>query len=152
VRGRKKQDLKSEGAEWAERMGYHWAVNTDSAVPFDGFLYNECIIIAVKLKKVRYGLGENPMIEEKFPEEVALLRSLPVPQSIIRELWVRTQNERMYRRFAILPGMTAEIEENTKENYRNPHYREAYWKNAPYHVEIPIPRRDPGKSVSPKTP
>ena len=52
----------------------------------------------------------------------------PSRPSCIREFWVRTQNERAFRRFYVLPETTAEIEENTKEGYRNTHYREAYWK------------------------
>ena len=36
---------------------------------------------------------------------------------------------------------TAEIEENTYERYRNTHYREAYWKKAPYRIEISSDRK-----------
>jgi len=138
MRGHPGSNLKDEAKEWAKRMGYHWAENTDRSVPFDGFLYRDGIIVAVKMKKVRYGLDDNCIIEHKFPDDVADLRTLPLPLYIIRELWVRTQNERAYRRFYILPGTTAEIEENTAENYRNTHYREAYWKKAPYRIEIPL--------------
>jgi hypothetical protein len=131
---------KDEMRKWAERMGYHWAENTDPSVPFDGFLYRMAMVIAVKKKKIRYGLADNCIIENKFPEDVSDLRSLPVPPYVFRELWVRTQNERAYRRFYIAPDMTAEIEEITRDNYRNTHYREAYWKKAPYRIEIPLHR------------
>ena len=138
MKGRPPADLKGEGKQQAERMGYHWTDNTDPALPFDGFMYHEGAMAAVKLKKVRYGPGDDCIIEEKFPEAVAEIRSLPVPPHVIRELWLRTQNERAYRRFYILPGTTAEIEENTKEGYRNPHYREMYWKKAPNRIDIPL--------------
>jgi hypothetical protein len=138
-------NLKDEAKEWAERMGYHLAENTDRSVPFDGFLYRDAMVIAVKLKKIRYGLDTDCIIEKKFPDDVADLRSLPVPQYVFRELWVRTQNERAYRRFYILPDMTAEIEEITRDNYRNTHYREAYWKKAPYSIDIHLRRKEGGE-------
>jgi len=122
-------------------MGYHWTDNTDPSIRFDGFMYRPLIVLAVKLIKTRYGLSDDCIIEQKFPDHVAELRALPLPLYVIRELWVRTQNERAWRRFYILPDTTAEIEENTAENYRNPHYREEYWKKAPYSVEIPLKKR-----------
>jgi hypothetical protein len=142
MKGRPGPDLKDEAKEWAERMGYHWAENTDLSVPFDGFLYRKGMMIAVKMKKLRHGLDENCIIENKFPDDVADLRSLPVPPYVIRELWVRTQNERAYRRFYISPDMTAEIEEVTRDNYRNTHYRKEYWEKAPYRIDISLHRRE----------
>ena len=139
MKGRRVPDLKGEGKAFAERMGYHWAENTDIAVPFEGFMYREAVMIAVTMMKTRYGLGADPVIEDKYPDAVAEVRSLPLPPYVFRELWLRTQNERMYRRFLIMPAATAEIEENTRDGYRNPHYREAYWKKAPYRVDIPLP-------------
>jgi hypothetical protein len=149
MKGRPGPNLKDEAKEWAERMGYHWAENTDTSVPFDGFLYRDAMIIALKMKKIRHGLDENCIIEKKFPDDVADLRSLPVPPCVFRELWVRTQNERAYRRFHIAPEMTAEIVEVTRDNYRNTHYREAYWNKAPYQIEIPL-RMEGGKEGSNK--
>jgi len=134
-------------------MGYHWLENGDAGVPFDGLMYRKAVMVAVKLTKIRYGLDDDCIIENKFPDLVADLRSLPIPPYVLRELWVRTQNERAFRRFYILPGTTAEIEENTKENYRNTHYREAYWKKAPFRIDIPFREEgDSGKNDSPKTP
>ena len=145
MKGRPGPDLKDEAKEWAERMGYHWAENTDLSVPFDGFLYREGMMIAMKIKKLRHGLDENCIIENKLPDDVADLRSLPVPPYVIRELWVRTQNERAYRRFYISPDMTAEIEEVTRDNYRNTHYRKEYWMKAPYSIDIPLRRKEGGE-------
>jgi hypothetical protein len=140
VRGRKGQNLRNEAKIWAAKLGGNWAENTDASVLFDGFLYREGGVTAVKLKKLRYGLDIDCIIEDKLPDDVADLRSLPLPQWVSRELWVRTQNERVYRRFVILPGTTAEIEVNTAENYRNTRFREAYWKNAPYRLDIHFER------------
>jgi hypothetical protein len=138
MRGRPAYSLKDEAKKCAEQMGYHWLENSDAGVRFDGLMYRQALMVVVKLKKVRYGLDDDCIIEEKFPDDVADLRSLPVPPYVLRELWVRTQNERAWRRFYILPETTAEIEENTRENYRNTHYREAYWKKAPYRIDIPF--------------
>ena len=138
MKGRPKTDMKDEAKTFAELMGYHWIDNTDPSMRFDGLMYRSSRMVAVKLKKVRYGLGENCFAEDKFPDDVAMLRALPLPLYVLRELWVRTQNERAWRRFYILPDTTAEIEVNTAENYRNTHYREEYWKKAPYSIDIPL--------------
>lgn len=142
MRGHPAASLKDEAKKYAERMGYHWTDNTDPSVKFDGLMYRTDVLVAVTLKKIRYGLADDGIIEHKFPEDVAEIRTLPLPLYVLRELWVRTQNERPYRRFYILLETTAEIMENTRENYRNTHYREKYWKEAPYRIEIPIPDRD----------
>jgi len=120
-------------------MGYHWLSNTDPALLFDGLMYRSAAVVAVILKKVRYGLSDNCIIEKKFPDEVNSIRVLPMPEFVLREIWIRTQNERAWRRFYILPETTAEIEFNTAEHYRNTHFREDYWKDAPYRLDIPLP-------------
>jgi hypothetical protein len=152
MKGKQPEDLRSDAKACAERMGYHWAENMDPTLPFDGFMYRETVMVAVKLNKVRYGIGDNCIIEQKFPDDVAALRTLPLPPYVIREFWVRTQNERAFRRFYVLPGTTAEIEENTKEGYRNTHYREAYWEKAPYRINISLRRADREDTSSQKTP
>ena len=152
MKGPRPASLKDEMKKWARHMGYHWAENTDPSVPFDGFLYRDAMVIAIKMKKLRYGLADNCIIENKLQDEVADLRNLPVPPYVVRELWVRTQNERAYRRFFIAPDMTAEIEEITRDNYRNTHYREAYWKKAPHRIEITLRREGNEKGLSQKNP
>jgi hypothetical protein len=144
MRGRPATSLKGEAKRFAEQMGYYWMENTDPSVRFDGLIYREALVVAVKLKKVRYGLSDDCIIEQKFPEDVADLRTLPLPLYVLRELWVRTQNVRSWRRYYTLPDTTVEIEINTAENYRNTHYREEYWKKAPYRIAIPL-RKEGGK-------
>jgi hypothetical protein len=60
---------------------------------------------------------------------------------VLRELWIRTQNERAWRRFYILPYTTAEIEFNTAENYRNTHFDEEKWRHALFRIDIPLPTK-----------
>jgi len=69
------------------------------------------------------------------------MRLLPLPASVLRELWIRTQNERAWRRFYILPETTAEIEFNTAENYRNTHFDKEKWRNAPFRIDISQPSK-----------
>jgi hypothetical protein len=72
---------------------------------------------------------------------------------VSRELWLRTQNERAFRRFWVIPGTTTvEIEEVARDGYRNPHYRKEYWEKAPYRVEILFEKEGKGESNSQKTP
>jgi hypothetical protein len=152
MKGKPGSNLRHEAKKWAERGGYHWAENTDPSVPFDGFLYRDAMIIAIKLRKLRHGLDDNCIIENKLPDEVADLRNLPVPPCVFRELWVRTQNERAYRRFYISFNMTAEIEEITRDHYKNTHYREAYWKKAPYRIDILLHKEREKEGLSQKSP
>ena len=152
MKGKQPEDLRSAWKSCAEKMGYHWAENSDPALPFDGLMYHGNAMVAVRLKKVRYGIGNDCIIEQKFPEDVVALRSLPLPPYVVRELWIRTQNERAYRRFYVLPGTTAEIEENTKEGYRNIHYREAYWKKAPFRRVIPLRKEEGGEKLKSEKP
>lgn len=100
-------------------------------------MYRTAAVVAVRLKKVRYAISDDCIVEKKLPDEVNALRSLPMPVCVLRELWIRTQNESAWRRFYILPETTAEIEFNTAEKYRNTHFREKDWENAPYRLAIP---------------
>jgi len=120
-------------------MGYHWVKNTVTDLPFDAFMFRQAVIAAIKVKKVRYAIEDDVIIEKKFPDEVKSLRLLPLPKQVLHELWIRTQNERAWRRFYILPDTTAEIEFNTAENYRNTHFDEEKWRNAPFRIDIPLP-------------
>jgi hypothetical protein len=139
MRGAKPTTAVEEAQCCAEKMGYHWVKNSAADLPFDGFIIRSAVIAAVKLKKVRYAIEDEVIIEKKFPDEVKNLRLLPLPLSVLRELWIRTQNERAWRRFYILPETTAEIEFNSAENYRNTHYNEEKWRNAPFRIDLPLP-------------
>ena len=136
MRGRKPTTAIEEAQCCAEKMGYRWVKNTVKDMPFDAFMFRQAVIAVVKVKKVRYAIDDEVIIEKKYPDEVCELQSLPLPLSVLRELWIRTQNERAWRRFYIFPETTAEIEFNTAENYRNTHFDEEKWRNAPFWVEI----------------
>jgi hypothetical protein len=139
MRGIKPTTAIEEAQRCAEKMGYHWVKNIAADLPFDAFMFRQAVIAVVRVKKVRYAIDDDVIIEKKFPDEVCELRSLPLPPSVLRELWIRTQNERTWRRFYILPETTAEIAFNTAENYRNTHFNEEKWRHAPFRIDIPLP-------------
>jgi hypothetical protein len=86
------------------------------------------VIAVVKVKKVRHSIDDRTPAEKFFPDEIAALRNLPMPLFVLRELWVRTQNERAWRRFYILSDVIGELGFNKVEGYVNPHYDEEKWK------------------------
>ena len=94
MKGKQPENLRTGWIDCAHRMGYFCAENNEIALPFDGLMYRAAIVVAVKLKKVRYSPGEDFILEKKFPDEVAALRTLPLPPTVARELWLRTQDER----------------------------------------------------------
>jgi len=64
-------------------------------------MFRLVVIAAIKIKKIRHAVDENAFVEKIFPEEVEVLRSLPLPLHVLRELWIRTQNDWAWRRFYI---------------------------------------------------
>jgi hypothetical protein len=132
MKGPQPSKIRDEAKICAGNMGYRWVENTEPDLPFDAFMFRPGVIVAVKLKKIRYTIDNDVIIESKYPDDVEMLRSLPLPPCVIRELWVRTQNERAWRRFYILPNTTAEIEFNSAEGYRNTHFDEKKMRNAPF--------------------
>ncbi len=128
TRGKKPTTALQEAQSCAEKMGYRWCRNTDPKFPFDAIIFRNAVIAVVKVKKVRYSIDDKTPAEKFFPEEVNALRSLPMPAHVLRELWVRTQNERAWRRFYILHDAVGELGFNVVEGYVNPHYNEEKWK------------------------
>jgi len=128
TRGKKPTTAIDEAKACAEKMGYRWCRNTDPAFPFDAFMFRDMVITVVKVKKIRYAIHEKNPIEKKFRDEIEALRSLPMPALVLRELWVRTQDERAWRRFMVLGDVVGELGFNKIEGYVNPHYDEEKWK------------------------
>jgi hypothetical protein len=128
TRGKKPTTAIDEAKACAEKMGYRWCRNTDETFPFDAFMFRDMVIAVVIVKKIRYAIsGKNP-IEKRFPDEIEALRSLPMPALVLRELWVRTQDERAWHRFIVLNDVVGELGFNKVEGYVNPHYDEEKWK------------------------
>ena len=78
---------------YLHRMGYFCAENNETSLPFDGLMYRDAVVVAVKLKKVRYSPGEDFILEKKFPDKISALGPSP-PVHRAPRVWLRTQNER----------------------------------------------------------
>jgi len=128
TRGKKPTTALDEAKRCAEKLGYRWCRNTDPEFPFDAVMFRDAVIAVVKVKKIRYSICDKTPAEKFFPDEILALRSLPLPVFVLRELWVRTQNERAWRRFYILSDAVAELGFNVVEGYVNPHYDEEKWR------------------------
>ena len=138
TRGKKPTTALDEAKNCAEKMGYRWCRNTDPEFPFDAFIFRDMVIAVVKVKKIRHSIDDKSPIEKFFPDEIAALRSLPMPLHVLRELWVRTQNERAWRRFYILSDVVGELGFNVVEGYVNPHYDEEKWKTGQHIIINPL--------------
>jgi hypothetical protein len=77
----------------------------------------------VKLRLTRYRIDPDAMYEDLFPEEIDGLHDLPFPPFILRELWLRTRNERVWRRLVIHDAVVSEIGWWGPDDYTNPHMR-----------------------------
>ena len=57
-------------------------------MPYCGLMHSfsgQSAIAAIKIKKIRYSVDENAVVEKVFPDEVDALRSLPLPPHVLRE-------------------------------------------------------------------
>ncbi|MCX6682701.1 MAG: hypothetical protein NTY71_06935, partial [Methanoregula sp.] len=119
--------------------------------PFDAFIFRDAVIAVVKVKKVRYSIDDKTPAEKFFPDEIEALRNLPMPEFVLRELWVRTQNERAWRRFYILHDVVGELGFNVVEGYVNPHYDKEKWKTGQHIIINPLEVLKKQQSKMPST-
>ena len=123
TRGKKPAAAIAEAKGFAERMGYRSLDNTDNDLPFDFLIYKPESIRLVKVRQTRFRIDPYDSSDQICPEEVAGLRTLTFPPYVIRELWLRTQHERVWRRFMIGAGSVEEIVWWGPDSYTNPHSR-----------------------------
>ena len=123
TRGRKPQAAIDEAKGFAERMGYRWIDNPHQDLGFDFQIFKPPSIRLVKVRQTRHRIDPEAFYEDLFPDEIGGLRVLPFPPFILRELWLRTQHERAWRRLKVLETAVAEIEWWEPDKYRNPHIR-----------------------------
>ena len=67
MKGKQPENLRTSWIDCAHRMGYFCAENNETSLPFDGLMYRDAVVVAVKLKKVRYSPGEDFHPGEKIP-------------------------------------------------------------------------------------
>jgi hypothetical protein len=123
TRGQRPLKAIEEAKGFAERMGYRWIANPHKDLAFDLFIFKPEAFRIVKVRQTRYRINPEPLYEDLFPDEIRALRELPFPKPIVRELWLRTQHERVWRRLMIHDLSVGEIEWWGPDGYVNPHAR-----------------------------
>ncbi|OPY37080.1 MAG: hypothetical protein A4E35_01543 [Methanoregula sp. PtaU1.Bin051] len=123
TRGRKPESAIADAKKFAERMGYHWMENAEPDLPFDLLIFKENTVRIVKVRTTLNRLGPEDFYEKKFPDDVAALCSLPFPQGIIRELWLKSRGERAWCRLHVTTAGVWVIEWWGPDRYTNPHAR-----------------------------
>jgi hypothetical protein len=125
----------------AEKMAYHWI---KTQIRFCSSMHS-CSgrLLSLPLKSKRSGMRSMRMClsSTNFPMKLMRCAHSRFPLMCSGKLWIRTQDERAWRRFYILPHATAEIELNTAKNYRNTHFDEEKWRRAPFRIDIPLPTK-----------
>jgi hypothetical protein len=95
--------------KFAARQGYRWVENPDQDMPFDAFLYRGNDAMIIRVKSPRNAPGVYDLFEDFFRDEYEILDSLPFPQYIWRELWVRYVWGRSIHRFRLFDNRFSEI-------------------------------------------
>ena len=123
-RGPKPLAAIGDAKKFAEKMGYFWEENTNPALPYDIFIFKKQNMSAVKVRVTRYSINPDDFYENLLPEEVAGMQSLPFPAIVLREIWLRTQHERTFRRLTVHEFGVGEIGFLLKDGYVNPHAKD----------------------------
>jgi hypothetical protein len=123
TRGKKPEAAIAEAKGFAERMGYLPMDNPHEDLRFDILIFKRESVRVVKVRQTRYHIDPNGFFDQQFPDEIHGLRTLPFPPFILRELWLRTQHERVWRRLVVYDLSVGEIGWWGPDDYRNPHAR-----------------------------
>jgi len=123
TRGRKPEAAIAEAKTFAERMGYRWIDNPHADLLYDFQIFKPESVRLVKVRQTRYRIDPEAFYDKTFPKDVHGLRELPFPPFIFRELWLRTQHERIWRRLHVTEVSVGEIEGWGPDGYTNPHAR-----------------------------
>jgi hypothetical protein len=95
--------------KFAERQGYCWVPNPDADIPYDALAYRDHDAIAIRVRTSRNSPGEFDMWEDFFRDDFEILKMLPMPEGIGRELWVRYVWSRAFQRYRVHEDRLYEI-------------------------------------------
>ena len=123
TRGRRPVAAIAEAQKFAEQMGYRWQENSDPDLAYDLFVFKPEAACIVRVRQTRYRISPDTVYEELLPDDLRDIRTLPFPQWIPREIWLRTQHERAWRRLRVHELSVGELEWWGPDNYTNPHAR-----------------------------
>lgn len=142
VRGKKPTTARDEAQKFAERMGYHWIANAEPDLPYDLVIFKKDSIRTVKVIQARNRIDPEVFYEKKYHKEAVGMRSLPLPPYVVREIWLKTRGEKIYRRLHVTDVSVGEIELWKPDGYVNPHARK----------DLPEKRGQTGKFIVSRIP
>lgn len=127
TRGQKPVAMIGEAKKFAEQMGYRWQENTQADLGYDRFIFKCETACIVRVRQTRYRIDPENSYEDLLKDDLRVLRALPFPHWFPKELWLRTQHERNWRRLRVYNEIVSEIEWWQPDGYTNP-----YARHAPY--------------------
>jgi hypothetical protein len=124
TRGKKPAAAIQDAKKFAERMGYRWQENSDNPeLAFDLLVFKPGYAFLVKVRVLRNHISPDAFYEDLLKDNLREVRALPFPAWMHREIWLRTQNERIFRRLRVHDVAVAEIGFWNPDEYVNPHAR-----------------------------
>ncbi|MGB7788195.1 hypothetical protein [Methanoregula sp.] len=123
TRGKKPVAAIEEAKKFAERMGYWWQENTNPDLEYDLIIFKPGSLRIIKVRLTRYRINPDTIYENLIPDDLREVRGLPFPDWIPREIWLRTQHERAWRRLLIHELSVGEIGWWGPDDYTNPYAR-----------------------------
>jgi hypothetical protein len=125
TRGKKLTGAIREAKKFAEQMGYRWQENTDNPeLTYDLQVFKPGYAFLMKVRVVRYHIDPETFYEDLLEDDLREVRApSPFPQWMPREIWLRTQHERTFRRLRVHDSAVAEIGFWNPDAYVNPHAR-----------------------------
>ena len=101
MRGRRPTVALGDAKKFAERQGYVWVPNPEPTIPFDAFAYRGNDIFALRVETCRNAPGVDDLHRDFFQNSFEILRKLPLPPYLRREVWVRYSWSRTFHRFRL---------------------------------------------------
>ena len=124
MRGRRPAVAIGKAKKFSERQGYRWVPNPDKDIPFDAFVYRGNDMAAVRVETCRNAPGPYDLFSDFFRKACVILQTLPLPEYLPRELWVRYSWSRAFHRFRLQGTDLMEVEMIDRERpafpYRDP--------------------------------
>jgi hypothetical protein len=97
TRGKKPAAAIRDAKKFAEKMGYRWQENMDNPeLAYDLIAFKDGYAMLVKVRVVRNHISPDAFYEDLLADDLRDVRALPFPKWMPREIWLRTQRERIY--------------------------------------------------------
>lgn len=124
TRGKKPAPAIRDAKKFAERMGYRSQENTDNPkIAYDFSAFKEGYARPVKVRVLRNHIRRDAFYEDLLADDLRDVRALPFPQWVPREIWPRTQHERVFRWLLVYDVAVAGIGWLQPDWHTNPHAR-----------------------------